>query len=148
MSSSLLSLIFFQISGIFPNCFGRSFPANTTNKKLLNYINFTILFLCNSQSIETKLETFETETSKNGSRDESRDRNQVSRLHHWWLHICISVLQQSYPVSNYYPMKNKNKFRIDRVEIWTKLIVKTFITGEFNVFCLYFCFIFIFLSRN
>jgi len=45
-------------------------------------------------------------------------------------------------------MKNKNKFRIDRIEIWTKLIFKTFITDEFNVFCLYFCFIFIFLSRN
>jgi len=32
-------------------------------------------------------ETFETETRKNGSRDEPRDRNQVSRLHHWWLFI-------------------------------------------------------------
>jgi len=30
-------------------------------------------------------ETFETETRKNGSRDESRDRVQVSRLHHWYL---------------------------------------------------------------
>jgi len=42
------------------------------------------------QSLETKswrprpksFET-ETETSKNGSRDASRDRDQVSRLHHW-----------------------------------------------------------------
>ena len=32
---------------------------------------------------ETRPETFETETRKNGSRDESRDRDQVSRLHHW-----------------------------------------------------------------
>jgi len=30
---------------------------------------------------ETRPETFETETSKNGSRDASRDRDQVSRLH-------------------------------------------------------------------
>jgi len=34
---------------------------------------------------ETRPETFETETSKNGSRDASRDRDQVSRLHHWLL---------------------------------------------------------------
>ena len=85
-------LNFFQISGIFPNCFGCFLPANTTNKQLLNYINFTVPFLCNSQSIETcsfetetRPETFETESRKNGSRDESRDRNQVSRLHHWQL---------------------------------------------------------------
>jgi len=34
---------------------------------------------------ETKPETFETETEtpKNGSRDTSRDRDLVSRLHHW-----------------------------------------------------------------
>jgi len=31
---------------------------------------------------ETRSETFETETSKNGSRDMSRDRDQVSRLNH------------------------------------------------------------------
>jgi len=30
----------------------------------------------------TRPETFETETPKNGSRDASRDRDQVSRLHH------------------------------------------------------------------
>jgi len=34
---------------------------------------------------ETRPETFETETSNNGSRDASRDRDQVSRLHHWFL---------------------------------------------------------------
>jgi len=34
---------------------------------------------------ETRPETFETETDtwKNGSRDTSRDRDQVSRRHHW-----------------------------------------------------------------
>jgi len=31
---------------------------------------------------ESRPENFETETRKNGSRDESRDRDQVSRLHH------------------------------------------------------------------
>jgi len=43
---------------------------------------------------ETRPETFETETSKNGSRDESRDRDQVSRLYHWLKHytsICVMV---------------------------------------------------------
>jgi len=33
---------------------------------------------------ETRPETFETETPKNESRDASRDRDQVSRLHHWF----------------------------------------------------------------
>jgi len=33
---------------------------------------------------ETRPETFETETPKNDSRDASRDRDQVSRLHHCW----------------------------------------------------------------
>jgi len=35
---------------------------------------------------ETKMkpETFKTEAPKNGSRDTSRDRDQVSRLHHWY----------------------------------------------------------------
>ena len=34
---------------------------------------------------ETRPETFETETSKNGSRGASRDQDQFSRLHHWKL---------------------------------------------------------------
>jgi len=32
---------------------------------------------------ETRPETFDTETPKIGFRDTSRDRGQVSRLHHW-----------------------------------------------------------------
>jgi len=32
---------------------------------------------------ETETETFETDTRKIVSRDESRDRDQISRLHHW-----------------------------------------------------------------
>ena len=42
---------------------------------------------------ETRPETFETETSKNGSRDSSRDRDQVSRLHRWLkIHIYCEVI--------------------------------------------------------
>jgi len=36
----------------------------------------------NPSETETRPETFETETPKNGSRHTSRDRDQVSRLHH------------------------------------------------------------------
>jgi len=36
---------------------------------------------------ETRPETFKTETCKHGSQDESSDRHQNSRLHHWWLFI-------------------------------------------------------------
>jgi len=32
---------------------------------------------------ETRLETYESETRKNWSRDSSQERDQVSRLHHW-----------------------------------------------------------------
>ena len=34
---------------------------------------------------ETRPKIFETETPKNGSRDTSRDRDQLARLHHWLL---------------------------------------------------------------
>jgi len=44
---------FFQISGIFPTCFTCFLPANTTNKKSLNYKNFNKPFLCNIQSFQT-----------------------------------------------------------------------------------------------
>jgi len=46
-------LIFFQISGIFPTCFGCILSANTTNKNSLNYRNFNKPFLCNVLSLET-----------------------------------------------------------------------------------------------
>jgi len=89
-------LIFFQNFGIFPMCFGCILPANATNKESLNYKNltnhfFAIIKVSRPETIETETrpETFKTktETRKNGSwdesRDESRDRDQVSRLHHW-----------------------------------------------------------------
>jgi len=73
-------------------CFGCILPANATNKESLNYKNlanhfFAIIKVQRPETIETdtRPETFktETETRKNGSRDSSRDRDQVSRLHHW-----------------------------------------------------------------
>ena len=120
-------LKFFQISGIFPSCFGCFLPANTTNKKSLNYRNFNqpcrwivfaILEVSRPQLFETETrpETFETKTRKNVSRDESRDRDQVSRqvlfkrfcygapLKMFWLthapslHSCIPFTDTS-PVS-------------------------------------------------
>jgi len=45
-------LNFFQISGIFPSCFGCFLPERTTNKKSLNYWNFNKPFLCNIQSLK------------------------------------------------------------------------------------------------
>jgi len=47
---------------------------------MLNCRNFPKKFPCDIQSLE--IVAFETETRKNESRDESRDRDQVSRLHH------------------------------------------------------------------
>ena len=39
-------------------------------------------------------------------------------------------------------MKNRNKFRIGRIESWTKLIFETFLLlVYFNVFWLYFCYV-------
>jgi len=71
-------LIFFQISGIFSTCFGCFLPANTTNKKSLNYKGFTKPFSAIYEV--SRPVAFETETPKNGS----RDRDQVLRLHYCW----------------------------------------------------------------
>ena len=65
-------LNFFQISGIFPMCFGCFLPANATNKNrwiiqiLINHF-FAIFKVSRSETFETETET---ETRKNGSRDE------------------------------------------------------------------------------
>jgi len=45
---------------------------------------------------ETRPETFETETSKNGS----RDRDQVSRLHHWSLDLITLLYLNDIKPSN------------------------------------------------
>jgi len=81
---------YFQISGIFPTSFGCFLPENTTNKccwiiEILLYHFFAIFKVSRPAAFETKTrpETFETENRKSGS----RDRDQVSRLHHWWLFI-------------------------------------------------------------
>jgi len=47
---------------------------------VLNHF-FAIFKVARPETFETK-----TETRKNGSRDEPRDRDQVSRLHHWLQH--------------------------------------------------------------
>ena len=87
---------FFQISDIFPTCFGCFLPVNTTNNKSLKYRNFHKPFLCNIQSLETwnlrdRDETWnlrdrdETWNLRDWDRDSSRDRDQASRLHQWLL---------------------------------------------------------------
>jgi len=47
----------------------------------------------NSFETETRPEIFETETPKNGPRDTSRDRDQVSRLHHCSLLASRTLLK-------------------------------------------------------
>jgi len=57
---------------------------------------------------ETRPETFETETSKNGSRDASRDRDQVSRLHHCSEHLSsFPISLSAYPKCVVTPMLSK-----------------------------------------
>ena len=46
-------LIFFEFLSFFRTCFRCFLRDNTTNKKSLNYRNFTISFLCNIPSLET-----------------------------------------------------------------------------------------------
>jgi len=75
------------------------------------------------QSLETKSsrprprprpETFETETetSKYRSRDASRDRDQVSRLHHWLLEVQGEVLKTQVLI----------KFVVIWSQLWTRKI--------------------------
>jgi len=138
--------IFFQISSIFPTGFGCFLAANTTNKscwviEILLWHFFEIFKVSRPAAfeIETRLETFETEIRKMGLETETKSRDSITD--DLIIHTCILVSQQSYPVSNYFPMKYKNKFCIDRVESWTKLIFETFLLlGYFNVFWLYFCY--------
>jgi len=74
------------MSGVSLTCFRCFLPANTTNEKSLNHGNITIPFFAILKP--SRPETFETETRRNGSRDEShRDRDQVSRLHHCLMSI-------------------------------------------------------------
>ena len=62
---------FFRISGIFPTCFCCFLPENTTNKNRL--IIGTLLNHFFATFKVSRRAAFETETRKNGSRDESRD---------------------------------------------------------------------------
>jgi len=69
----------------FPTCFGCFLSANTTNKKVLNFRNFTNLFLCNIQSLETcNLRDWDETWNP---RDQTSQK-WVSRLLHWFKHRC------------------------------------------------------------
>jgi len=48
-----LKLKFFQISSIFPICFGCFLFTNTTEKNSLNYRSFTKSYPCNNDSFKT-----------------------------------------------------------------------------------------------
>ena len=83
-------LNFFQISGIFPTCFGCFLPTNRTNKNSLNYRNFDKPFLCNIQSLETWNLRDRDETWNH--RDQDRDSQKwVSRLHHCGITDSVSL---------------------------------------------------------
>ena len=93
MSSSLLSWIFYFWH--FPTCFGCFLPANTTNKKV-NCRNFTNLFLCNIQSLETcNLRDWD----KTWNLRDRVSEKWVSRLHHWFKYRCTLHLLQRILVS-------------------------------------------------
>jgi len=84
MSSSLLSWFIF-ISGIFRHVFVVSYLQ--MQQKSLNFRNFTKLFLCNIQSLETcSLRNQDTQIW-------------VSRLHRWFRHKCTLHLLQRILVS-------------------------------------------------
>ena len=96
-SLSLLSWILFKFLAFFRRVLLVFLPENTTKNRwiikiLINHF-FSIFKVSRPETFETETrpetfetetrpETFETETRKNGSRDESQDRDQVSRLHH------------------------------------------------------------------
>jgi len=67
---------------------------------LINHL-FAIFKVSRSETFNTKKrpETFETDTCKNGSWDESWDRDQVSTLHHCLLVPCVNWKLSFYPSS-------------------------------------------------
>jgi len=72
-------LDFFQISSIFPTCFGCFLPANATSIKSLNSRNFNEPLICNIQSLDTWNLRDRDETWN--VRDRDRDSQKwVSRL--------------------------------------------------------------------
>jgi len=79
-----------------PTCFGCFLPANTTNKKSLNFGNFTKLFLCNIQSLETCNFRDWDETWNLPDR---ASQKRVSTLHHWFRHRCTLHLLQRILIS-------------------------------------------------
>jgi len=97
MSSPLLSWIFFEYLEFYPQLLVVSYLQIQQRRNVMNFRNFAKPYPCNIECLktiglwprpvafETKRETwnFRDRCRKNGSRDESRNWNQVSRLHHW-----------------------------------------------------------------
>jgi len=109
MSSLLLSWFFFKFLAFFRPVLVVSYLQMQQTKVVKIYKFYYTISLQYSKTLrpaafetETRPETFEIETRTNGSQDSSRDQNQVSRLHHWWLflyavwfysnHPCIQLL--------------------------------------------------------
>jgi len=91
MSSSLVSYNFFKFLALFRPILVVSYLKIQKTKHHWKYSSFTKPFLCNIQSLETCSLRDRDETwnlrdrdSQKWSRNESRERDQVSRLHHWW----------------------------------------------------------------
>ena len=85
----------------------------------LNY-GFTKPYIWSIRSLKIKgvgptLIAFDTETEscQNGSRDESRDRDQVVRLHHWHLYETINIHFYLLTVCNK-QQQTENKWSISR----------------------------------
>jgi len=136
MSSSLLSRFFFNFLAFFRPVLVVSYLQIQKTKVVGLYNFYYTISLQFSKFLDLQL-AFETET---------RPRPRLAKMgletpSLMIIHICGLVLQQSYPVSNYFPKKNKNQFRIDLVEIWAKLIFETFLLlVYFNVLWLCFCY--------
>ena len=133
--------IFFKFLA-FSDGFGCFLPANTTNEscwiiEILLYHFFAIFKVSRHAALTPRrdLKPSRPRLTKLGL--ETRLETPSLMI----IYICSLVLQQSYIVFNYIPMKYKNKFRIDRVESWFKLIFETFLLlVYFNVSWLYFCY--------
>jgi len=98
MSSSLLTWIFFKFLAFFRCVLVVSYLQIQQKKYiwiigiLINHF-FAIFKVSRPETLETvtRPKTFETGTRKNGSWDESRDRDQVSSLHHCLFQSSLSL---------------------------------------------------------
>ena len=135
-------LEFFHVCGVFTLCFGCFLPANRANKNIWIIeilINpFFAIFKISRPEIfetETRPETFGTETRKNGSRDSSQDRDQVSRLHHCWQDAAVVEIRWCAATTRNQAESCKGSERKWRGE---RYVNQTEPTSEFNLQCNYF----------